>query len=74
MNKNNILRSINLILVFSFLIQGLTIVFMLFDMKFLNPKLVFAWHKYNGLVLIALILLHVTLNFSWIKTNYFKRT
>ncbi|MHB1458965.1 MAG: DUF4405 domain-containing protein [Armatimonadota bacterium] len=31
-------------------------------------------HEYGGLLFVALIILHIVLNWSWISTNYLKHT
>ncbi|OHD55039.1 MAG: hypothetical protein A2Y33_14625 [Spirochaetes bacterium GWF1_51_8] len=36
------------------------------------PAWIYEAHEINGLVLIGLIVIHIVLNWPWIKTNIFK--
>jgi Domain of unknown function (DUF4405) len=77
MNKNEMLRFVNLPLSFSFLIQALTALIIFSKIKVPNKDLLFEIHEYNGLLLIALVLGHIVLNWSWIRVTFFphgKRT
>ncbi|MBF0494385.1 MAG: hypothetical protein HQL28_04565 [Candidatus Omnitrophica bacterium] len=70
MNKMKLLKLVNLLLITSFLVQGATIIVMLFHIKFPHVQVVFKTHVNNGLVLVCLALTHITLNWSWIRTTY----
>ena len=71
MNKNTMLRFVNLPLALSFVIQTATALIIFLEVKFPNKGLLFGTHKFNGLVLIVLATLHIILNWSWIKVTFF---
>jgi hypothetical protein len=56
----------------SFLFQGFTA--LIFAAEITLPQMEFLGkiHKYNGLIMIVLIVFHAALNWGWIKTNIFK--
>lgn len=68
LRKITALKIINLLLVLSLGIQassGLT--------HGVLSRELFEWlHERNGILLVVLIVLHLGLNWSWVKTNYFK--
>jgi hypothetical protein len=59
------LRTVNIILVLSFLVQCTTVFLMVVFKNFSLQEL----HELNGLLLLALVFVHVALNFTWIKRN-----
>lgn len=73
MDKTGALKIVNPILACSFLVQVITSIIIFFDIKIPNRESVFEIHEYNGLLLIALAIIHITLNWGWIKANIFKR-
>ena len=73
MNKAKLLKIVNPILFVIFAIQTLTALGMFFDLNYPNTQLLFDVHKYNGLLLIILIVFHIFLNWNWIKANVFKK-
>jgi heme A synthase len=69
MKKNTILKITNpvlLILVISQVLSGM------FAMK-LNGEQFEIIHKGGGMILLALVIFHLILNFNWIKASYFKK-
>ncbi|MBN2084324.1 MAG: hypothetical protein JW748_03800 [Anaerolineales bacterium] len=53
-------------------IMALVLIFQLISGAF--PALVpYAVHRAAGLLLAAIVILHVILNWPWIRANYFKR-
>ena len=71
MNKSEMLRYVNLPLALSFLIQATTALIILSDVKLPNKDLLFGIHEYNGLILITLGVIHIVLNWSWIRVTFF---
>ena len=71
MNKNEMLRYVNLPLVFSFLIQAATALIIFSGIKVPGKGLLYEVHEYNGLLLIALAATHILLNWSWIRVTLF---
>jgi len=68
MKKNAALKILNPILAVLLINQLLT---GLFGMK-LSPEAFEIFHRKAALVLAALVVLHLILNFNWIKANYFR--
>ncbi|HNV87263.1 MAG TPA: DUF4405 domain-containing protein, partial [Candidatus Omnitrophota bacterium] len=62
MNKVKALRWVNSVLFVLFSIQVITVVIMFFQIKVPNLQFVFQAHEYNGLLLIATALVHLSLN------------
>ena len=71
MNKSDMLRFVNMPLGVSFLIQAGTALIMFSEIKLPNKDLLFEVHEYNGLVLIALAIFHIYLNWGWIRATFF---
>lgn len=69
MSKATLLRIINPLLLLLVISQGITGMFPAVVGIDSGPKFQFA-HVYLGLVLIALALLHLGLNWSWVRTQY----
>ncbi len=69
MNRTNMLKYINpviAILIVSQLLSALS--------KDILPDEVFeVWHKGGGILLLIGVLLHLFLNWGWVKSTYFKR-
>jgi len=60
------LKVMNVLLAFSFIVQVLSIFLMIsFENLSIHP-LFFLVHKTNGLILITLIFIHLILNWKWI--------
>ena len=73
MNKVKLLRVVNILLFSSFAAQAITSIMIFFKLKIIRPAIIFEIHEYNGLLMIALAVTHITLNWGWIKANFFKR-
>ena len=72
MTKNTALKIINPILGILLVNQALTGIFA--DQMFaLNPKAFEILHEGGGYGLVALSILHVILNWAWIKANFFRK-
>lgn len=63
MNKQNLLKVVNVLLAFSFLFQALT-GYLQEDFRALGEA-----HEVNAVTLIVLALSHVALNWAWIKST-----
>lgn len=72
MNRMRLLKTINLLLFISFLMQGVSSIIIFFRIKVPHTRAVFEFHEYNGLALVTLALIHITLNWGWIKANFLK--
>jgi hypothetical protein len=73
MNKAVALRIVNPILFFSFMIQVITSLIIVFKIKTHYTPLIFEIHEYNGLFMIMVVAAHLTLNWGWVKANFFKK-
>jgi len=73
MNKVRMLRTLNPILFLSLMIQATTVCIIFFQIRTPYTQQVFEVHECNGMALIALAVAHITLNWGWIKVNYFKK-
>ena len=72
MMKNTALKIINPLLGLFFLNQALTGIFA--DEIFSrNPRAFEILHEGGGYVLIGLVVLHLVLNWNWIKASYFRK-
>ena len=69
MNKNIILKYLNILLGICFIIQALTGGWL----SFAPNNFVAELHEFFGPVFVIVVLLHFSLNFGWIKTTYFKK-
>lgn len=71
-----LLKWVNPVLFVSALLQALTGVALYFELVESSPKL-FSYtlkiHAKNGLLLIILIAIHLALNWSWVKAQFFKK-
>ncbi|MBF0123112.1 MAG: DUF4405 domain-containing protein [Candidatus Omnitrophica bacterium] len=72
MNKVKLLKAVNFVLFLLFIVQGLTAIGMFFDVNIVNLRYVELVHKCNGLLVIMLIVTHITLNWAWLNSTYFK--
>jgi len=73
MNKVMALRIVNTALFFSFVTQAITGVIIAFRIKTPNTPLVFEIHAHNGILMVIIAAMHITLNWGWIKANFFKK-
>ena len=77
MNKIALLKVTNLFLFISMLIQLLTGIILFFDLFASKAKLfemITRLHGYNGFILAVLIIIHLALNWGWIRSQFFKRS
>lgn len=73
MTEAKLLRMVNTILFISFAVQAVTAAIILFRLKTPFTHMVFEVHENNGMVLIALAITHITLNWGWVRANFFGR-
>jgi len=69
MNRQKVLVVVNILLGIIVISQFAT----LFFMEFVGGKWTREFHAINGLILFGLVLIHIVLNWQWIKRNVFKR-
>ncbi len=69
MKKNTVLKFLNPILLILFISQAVT---GLFHDK-ISPDAFEFFHEGGGIILIALITVHIILNLSWFRANYLKK-
>jgi hypothetical protein len=69
MKRNTALKILNPVLLLFFVNQATTVLLR----EHLSPKAFGLFHKTGGAILLALIALHIILNFNWIKANYFPK-
>jgi hypothetical protein len=71
MNRNTLLKILNPVL--GFLVVNQILTGLLADELFkLSPNAFEILHEDGGIVLAVLVVLHLILNWNWIKANYFK--
>jgi hypothetical protein len=70
MDKMKLLKKLNPVLGISFLLQAISVVFMVLEMA---PGWLYKVHAINGMIFILIVLVHITLNWSWIKVNFLKK-
>jgi hypothetical protein len=69
MKKASILKFLNPLLFLAAFIQIITVVII----KTIPTSQIFTIHEYNGYTLAVIILLHLILNWNWIRLTYFKQ-
>lgn len=74
MNRFDALRKINPLLFVAAGLQAATgLVFLFSPASFMGGGgWVYQAHRYNGLLLVVLIVVHAALNWGWVKANIFK--
>ncbi|MFA4982195.1 MAG: DUF4405 domain-containing protein [Candidatus Omnitrophota bacterium] len=60
-------------LLLSFITQAVTGLIFFFGIDVPNKHALLELHEYNGLLMAALVVIHVTLNWGWIKANILKK-
>ena len=76
MNKQLALKIVNPLLFVALIVQALTGVALAFHLFFSRPKLyemIGELHEHTGLVFVALALIHLYLNWGWVKSQFAKR-
>ena len=73
MKKLQLLKIVNTVLLVSFIVQAASSLIIFFRIKLPNTPLVFTVHEYNGLLIIVLMVLHIWLNWGWIKMNILRK-
>ncbi len=71
MKRKTLLKIVNPLLALAFLSQALTGIFHTSVMK-ISYELFEYIHGYGGYVLVTLGVVHIALNWNWIKANFFK--
>jgi len=69
MNKQSVLKLLNIFLAIDFICIGITILLR-------NNLLIDYFYSINpvfGFILLGLIITHIILNWNWIKSSYFKK-
>lgn len=70
MNKIKLLKMLNPVLGISFLLQAISAVAIVLRKA---PGWLYKLHAINGMTFIIIVLVHVTLNWGWIKANFLKK-
>lgn len=73
MNKQNALKVINVLLAIVAVVTGLGGVIKFFADDAIPDSLFISIHPKFGVALVVLIIIHIYLNWSWIKTVMFKK-
>ncbi|MHB9155293.1 MAG: DUF4405 domain-containing protein [Endomicrobiales bacterium] len=73
MDKIHFLRLTNAVLLIVIVIQAITGLVLFFQLVFPGAPLVVAIHRYNALLLIVLVAVHLLLNWAWVRVNLFAR-
>ena len=73
MEKMQVIKTTNVILFISFLIQTVTGLFLLLDIGGPLEDFMEESHEFNGLFLVVLLIMHVYLYWPAIKSHYFKK-
>ncbi|HCT62787.1 MAG TPA: hypothetical protein DIC19_01665 [Erysipelotrichaceae bacterium] len=69
MQKNKLLKIVNLILAFLFVSIAISGIFQ----DYIPYELFSKFHPLTGYALVITVAVHIFLNFNWIKANYLKR-
>lgn len=69
MTRNTALKIINPVLLVFFTNQAVSVLFR----EHYSPQAFKNFHMNSGIILLCLIALHLTLNFNWVKANFFPR-
>jgi len=73
MNKAAVLRIVNVVLFFSFILQAITSIIIFLKIKTPYMHSIFEIHEHNGLFMIIVAATHITLNRGWMRANFFKK-
>jgi len=72
MNKQKTLKWLNLALFALFVVQAVTGV-LAFTGLLENAEVAGEVHEYAGLAMVLVVLVHLWLNWGWVKLNFFKK-
>ena len=72
MNKQKTLKWLNLALFALFAVQAVTGV-LAFTGLLENAEVAGEVHEYAGLAMVVIVLMHLWLNWGWVKLNFFKK-
>lgn len=72
MNRPKLLKIVNPILGLSFFAQAATGLMLFFGIW--ESEAVAEIHEWNGFAMIALVVIHLWLNWGWVRANFFKGT
>jgi len=72
MNKQKILKWLNLALFALFAVQAVTGI-LAFTGLLENAEAAGEVHEYAGLAMVLIVLAHLWLNWGWVKLNFFKK-
>lgn len=72
MNKR-LYNTVGLALLCSFTIQAFTAVIIVLRIRVPHVQTVFKVHEYNGMLMIAIAVSHIILNWGWMKASLFKK-
>lgn len=74
MKKQKALKVVNIFLVLAFLITALSLIFYkMIPSAIQGEEYLYEMHELAGTIFIIVGLIHLILNFSWIKSMYFKK-
>ena len=74
MDKNLSLKIVNPILFIVLSVQACTGLIFILRLKTSYLRTIAEIHEYNGMFLVGVAILHVTLNWNWIRLNFFRKT
>ena len=74
MKKQKILKVLNILLILSFIVTALSLIFYKFiPSEIQGSEFLYKTHELAGIIFIIVGVLHLILNFSWVKTMYLRR-
>jgi hypothetical protein len=73
MLKQKILRILNILLFLDFLVVLIAQLIYQFHPELNGEESVLEFHATGGYIFAILVVIHLILNFSWVKTAYFKK-
>ena len=74
MNKALLLKIVNPLLGLSFLLQAVTGIMMARSIGLSFIEITSKAHGLNGSIMILLVIVHFSLNWSWVKATFFKKS
>ena len=74
MNKQKVLKVLNIFLILTFIITSLSLIFYKFiPSEIQGSEFLYKTHELAGIIFIIIGILHLILNFSWVKMMYLRR-